>query len=37
MIEPISQTTTRDDDFLYMQIADRLSSQIYKRVLKTGE
>ncbi|MES2107321.1 MAG: PLP-dependent aminotransferase family protein [Bacteroidota bacterium] len=37
MIESISQTITRDDDFLYMQIADRISSQIHKRVLKTGE
>jgi DNA-binding transcriptional MocR family regulator len=30
-------TITRDEDFLYMQIADRISSQIRQMMIKTGE
>ena len=36
-MEEATLTLTRDEDFLYMQIADRLSSQIRLLVLKTGE
>lgn len=34
ILEPV---LTRTEDFLYMQIADRLSAQIHQLVLKTGE
>ncbi|MDB5091442.1 MAG: GntR family transcriptional regulator [Mucilaginibacter sp.] len=37
MIESSTQNTAYDEDFLYVQIADRLGSQIRQMVLKTGE
>ncbi|MDB4902635.1 MAG: GntR family transcriptional regulator [Mucilaginibacter sp.] len=37
MINTLKSTTTPDEDFLYLQIAERLSSQIRQQLLKTGE
>lgn len=37
MAEELTLATAYDEDFLYMQIAERLSSQIREQVLKTGE
>ena len=37
MIDNSTLTTAHDEDFLYVQIADRLGSQIRQQVLKTGE
>ncbi|WP_295797024.1 PLP-dependent aminotransferase family protein [Mucilaginibacter sp.] len=37
MIDNLRTSAAHDEDFLYMQIADRLSNQIKGRVLKTGE
>src|ERR1700712_2540395 len=37
MIDNLRTSTAYDEDFLYMQIADRLSNQIKGRVIKTGE
>ena len=37
MIESSTQNTAYDEDFLYVQIADRLGNQIRQMVLKTGE
>jgi DNA-binding transcriptional MocR family regulator len=36
-MEDTTLTITRDEDFLYMQIADRISVQIRQLILKTGE
>ncbi|CAN5310308.1 PLP-dependent aminotransferase family protein [soil metagenome] len=36
-METLEPVITRTEDFLYMQIADRLSTQIHQMVLKTGE
>ena len=36
-MEDSALVLTRDEDFLYLQIADRLGSQIRQQVLKTGE
>jgi DNA-binding transcriptional MocR family regulator len=37
MIDNSTLVTAPDEDFLYMQIADRLGSQIHQLTLKTGE
>jgi DNA-binding transcriptional MocR family regulator len=37
MIDNSTLVTAPDEDFLYMQIADRLGSLIHQRTLKTGE
>src|ERR1700730_4238595 len=37
MINTPTLTTVHDQDFLYLQIAERLSSQIRQQLLKTGE
>jgi len=36
-MENPAKTTARDEDFLYMQIADRISSQVRRQIIKTGE
>ncbi|ASU34187.1 aminotransferase-like domain-containing protein [Mucilaginibacter xinganensis] len=37
MVNSLTRTTKPDEDFLYMQIADRLGSQINQLILRTGE
>ncbi|MFI5136602.1 MAG: PLP-dependent aminotransferase family protein [Sphingobacteriales bacterium] len=37
MIDNPAITASHDEDFLYLQIAERLSAQIHQQLLKTGE